>query len=909
MTAATSRRLPGLRFEARPPPVAEPLPRMDVAAFVGFAASGPLHRPVVVEDPARFHDLFGRDAPLAWDTVNGEVAQAHLPPAVRAFFRNGGVRCVVVRVAGAARANRFPVSGLLRCQGTALAPAFARARSEGSWSDALQVGATVASRPLLLDGWSGEAGKVDGLLAHLGPGDALSPGELLRVAFPGGLLLVTPVSGVRSAGDGPGGLRSIRIPLDPTSALWFRSEPSVAAPSSVRWFLPGGTVDLTVLAGAAAGGDTLRLDLAAGLDQAPLPGSVLRLDGAGETWFKVELLQSAPGGEAAVQVTGPVLERLPAPPMLPSTGGAIAEVLELELWERQGNGTPRHLPGLGFCQGHPRDWATLPADSELFDDQGNAVPARPELPQTLLAEEVAFPRFSLAGEARAVVDGREPFDFPVGAAFLDPGWLGCGASPEDALVRDGLEAFGSELFLDRRLQQLGTEVLLAEAEFVRDQSPAFRPLTGVHALLGCDEVTLVAVPDAIHPGWEPAPAPPRPPPPVPPVPVAPPAGFGDCGAAVLPTPALILARPPDATGSFTLGWAPIPNATVLVEEATRPGFEDAAALASGSDGSLDVRGRSPGVYYYRALATAAGLRGGWSSGLLVEVPPPSEWRLSPPSPSPSGALLDVQRALLRLCAARGDLLAVLSLPEGTREDAALAHVARLRAPPGGERGVQPLGYDEQRDLSHGALYHPWLVGAEDEDPARLRREPPDGAACGVMARRALDRGAWVAPANEPLADVSDLTPKVEADRWLDLQEAQVNLVRQEPRGFLALAANTLAVDADLIPIPVRRLLALLRRAALRLGPSYVFEPNDDSLRRLVERGFEDLLGQLHARGAFAGATAASSYRVVAGIDAARDAAERGLFFVDLKVAPSLPLRFLTVRLVQSGDRGFATEVR
>jgi hypothetical protein len=36
--------------------------------------------------------------------------------------------------------------------------------------------------------------------------------------------------------------------------------------------------------------------------------------------------------------------------------------------------------------------------------------------------------------------------------------------------------------------------------------------------------------------------------------------------------------------------------------------------------------------------------------------------------------------------------------------------------------------------------------------------------------------------------------------------------------------------------------------------------------------------------------------------------EQGSFIVELRVAPSLPLRFLTVRLVQSGDRGFVQEV-
>lgn len=33
-----------------------------------------------------------------------------------------------------------------------------------------------------------------------------------------------------------------------------------------------------------------------------------------------------------------------------------------------------------------------------------------------------------------------------------------------------------------------------------------------------------------------------------------------------------------------------------------------------------------------------------------------------------------------------------------------------------------------------------------------------------------------------------------------------------------------------------------------------------------------------------------------------DAFDRGRFFVELKVAPSRPLQFLTVRIVQSGDR-------
>ncbi|MFP2912350.1 hypothetical protein ACLESD_46485, partial [Pyxidicoccus sp. 3LFB2] len=90
MSRPAARRLPGLRFEMQAPPVADVLPRMDVAAFVGFAASGPLHVPVVVEDVADFEAVFGAAPLLAWDAERGEPVHAQLESAVRAFFRQRG---------------------------------------------------------------------------------------------------------------------------------------------------------------------------------------------------------------------------------------------------------------------------------------------------------------------------------------------------------------------------------------------------------------------------------------------------------------------------------------------------------------------------------------------------------------------------------------------------------------------------------------------------------------------------------------------------------------------------------------------------------------------------------------------------------------------------------------------------
>jgi len=911
-----ARRLPGVRFEAWAPALPDVLPRMDVAGFVGFAASGPLHQPVVVEDVGHLEDLFGPEATLAWDAERGALVRAHLAPAVRAFFRNGGARCVVVRVAGAARSNRFPVPGVLVRAGAALRPAFARARSEGSWSDPLRVGATLGAQPFQLAGWTVDGGS---LVVVPPAGAALSPGDLLRVTFPAaGLQVVVPV---HAPGPPPPGAdpRAVTVPLVTAGALWFDVglPASPASPfSAARWFTAGGAEVVLPVATAGpadgeAGPDSALVALAVQVDAAPPPGTLLRLEGGpAEAWLKVESVDRAPGVASAAAATvaqGPALVVRAAPASPPAAAGARCERLELDLWVRTGSAAPARLSGLGFVPEHPRAWEALPADQDLFDDQGQPLPPEPDDPQADLRDEVRTPRFALAGPA---VDpaGELAFSFPVGAAFLAQDDLGCDASADDALVRDGLVPFGPEPFLDPDLVEPLTDTLLAEADFLRHQSPTPRRLRGVHALLPCDEVTIVAVPDAIHRGWFPAPAPEPPPPAAPQAAPPPPAGFRPCADVPLDAPAFLQAGPADAAGTFPLAWTPVPGAAFTLEEALRPGFEDAFVLYAGPDDHYEARGRAPGTYYYRVQAAAGAGGSPWSQGVAVTVAPPARWILAPAQPASSSALLAIQRALLRMCAARGDLLAVLSLLEGQGPDEAVDHVALLRSPPTGDPGVQGLSFGEQHDLSYGALHHPWLVGFEPSAPSDLRREPPDGAVCGVFAQRALDRGAWVAPANAPLAGVVDLEPAIPADRWLDLQDAQVNLVRQEPRGFLSLAADTLALEPDFVPVPARRLLALLRRAALKLGPTYVFEPNDDALRRMVQRGFEDLLGDLFSRGAFAGQDAEGAFQVVAGSPEVKDAAERGLFFVELRVAPSLPMRFVTVRLVQGGEGAQIAEV-
>jgi phage tail sheath protein FI len=255
------------------------------------------------------------------------------------------------------------------------------------------------------------------------------------------------------------------------------------------------------------------------------------------------------------------------------------------------------------------------------------------------------------------------------------------------------------------------------------------------------------------------------------------------------------------------------------------------------------------------------------------------------------------------------MVAVLGLPAHYREAEARTHARELRrfgAEPGPAQ-VRALDYSEERLLSFGTLYHPWLVMAA-EGPTRTVTLAPDGVVCGSIAARTIAAGAWQAPANAPLPGVVALGLAVELPGWAELLDARVNLVRRDPRGFMLLSADTLSLDPELRPINVRRLLILLRRLALREGANYVFQSNNEPFQRQVRRGFEQVLADLFRRGAFAGRTAAEAYQV--GIDPTLNTSasiEQGRLIIELRVAPSRPLVFITVRLQQTGADGVSAQ--
>jgi hypothetical protein len=1063
-------RLPGTRFETQSPPLTEALPRMDIAVFVGFAASGPVDQPVAVVDSAQFALIFGEDAPLVSDGEHGDTVRAYLGPSVRAFFRNGGKRCWVIRVARGAQSNRFPLPALLaRQEDGTLVPAFAEARSEGNWSDSIRASAALQARSLEVTGMA--LGELDFELAPSSPGD-VEQGDLLRFNFRDeGYVLYLTVNdlstGQRTSAtsSSPISAQSMRrarratLKVKGGAPLWCRTrwlngsrfnpvqasarvingDPEGPAMDVPEWSFsdidevrirleetldraPGlgerVSVDfgdaqlmLTVQTraslqperessparGAAAGpaplppGPTtwitginllwllptpaqvlsfpspeqaralmvsgrpsvengvVTLELSLSLSRAPAPGSVLRVDfGSEQLWLTVqdisaEISQDGATPVETVRVRGRGHWMLTdAPAVLPQSLPE-GERLSFDLLVRQSSADPVRLAELGFAPSHARYWGAWPVDARRFLDSNTA----PFLQQDALPDSAMAEFFPLAGlvQKSALGSGQHPSSanqtyIPLAMPLIGGNYLEAVASSDDALKRDGLDHFDAGLFLDAKLLETNAESLMGEADFLRYQSPSPVHLKGIHAALSIEEATLIAVPDAVHPGWTRKPS--DLPPPAPSAHTShpewwrfldcqkpqaiPEAGepswgeFIDCDTRVVPAPQWRM-EPPAPSSTVALKWSQVPGASYVLEEATEANWNGAAPVYRGAENRALLYGRSGDVYYYRVRAEVGKATSDWSDGLTVRLDSSGLWQVRDAKDYEAGVLLSVQRALLRMCAARGDLLAVLTLPEHYREDDAITHAESLRPltqkSPGGETiaeagsgGVFPLAKGEEWALSYGALYHPWVIGQRVSARSALERIPPDGVACGVLAERALTRGAWIAPANELLRGVVALKPVLARTRWLELQEARVNLLRQEPRGFVVLCADTLSLEPDLRPINVRRLMILLRRLASRLGAAYVFEPNDDSFRRGVQRGFEAMLDYMFARGAFAGRTAATSYQVVTDNTLnTRQSVEEGRFIVELKVAPSLPLSFLTVRLVQTNDRSFVTEVR
>lgn len=930
-TSAATTRLPGVSFET---PIRTPertLPRMDIAAFVGFATGGPLHVPVPVEDVTHFRELFGDDdLALAWDPARGRFARSLLGPSVEAFFGNGGVRCWVVRVGEASGdvglRHEFVVPGLALAgdfQGSPVdvAPVTAPARSVGTWCDDVQIATILRS----------EAATGDDAVLSLSSGAErllcsalwvdVSAGELIELRFDGGFVHMFFVGAVEATLAGTAVTRAF--------GQWFRrtsGSPSgtVASPELV----PISEADAIQNLGASAGVRSawrLRFDLLSRQGTRRRVVADLAFDPQHPRyWGQLptdEQLFRNDEGRAPQAEPGSPLEAIweeARTPRFALAGPAGAErylpydMAFVEAWTdgpvetfddvREANGIAllghelfldERLKDLSVAsllseaeyrryvrdEDLPGIYGLLPIGevtmvavpdavhfAELADVSDTIAPlVAPELhPPAETTPCCVAVRWDAVSDATGYV-----LSWSHAADFESATTQTTAADRLDELVEVACDCPAPvylrvrALRYDERGPWSMTHVLVVphDAFFACDETPPGRL-----------EIELSMTP-----------------------------GF----------PGFLLEWTSDAPAGavYRVEWAADVDFLTAVESDARTTTEVEAKFdeLEGSDRWFRVRVEPDGP---------------WSNSLLVAAEPPRVAELGDLFPlrnghpnTGAGEVIAVHRALLRFCAARADLVAILGLPRPYRANDALEHVAALRPPstpsslaeehdPGA--AVPPLTFGERRALSYGAVYHPWTVVATSSDLSTdgLLWAPPTGAIAGTWASLTLERierGAWWAPANRPLADVLGLGLRVSVDERLRLSNGSINVLIEDPRGHMVLDAKTLSGETEWHLINVRRLMILLRRLALQEGATFVFDPHDDGLQSLVRHRFERFLSEMYQRGAFAGATPADAFRVVTDETVNPPASvDAGRFVVELRVAPSRPLAFLRVRLVQSG---------
>ena len=994
------RRLPGFRFESRTQTREDVLPRMDIAVFVGFAATGPVGIPVALESSEQFELIFGRDLPLVWDGEKSRMIYALLAPTVRIFFRNGGTRCWVIRTArvvadeknpsNRAAYNFLPLHGIAGFRFDAennfseIVPAFARSRSKGSWSDELKVATVTLSSAVRCEKIeSADEGKTWQLTVS--PNEKIKTGDLLECVFPNSdltlMLTADKIEEEKSSNESSTPIsptiKNLNIvssrfvwckkmtaedftePQNFSVKMWTRQN-SANSEDVLQSALETHEADLIFESSHNKSAlinspSKIRVKFFEPLEEIPAEGSLLIAETGGQ---KICLqVETALNLKTEFQETVELICNgffIVKTAELPSDSPNVKR-LGLEIWIKKGEKVLTRLTDLAFDPAHERFWGNLPVDDNLYSFSESENRNSPEIPS-----------WTRGGEfAKSQIAGGTPHDgifIPVFPNALAENYLGVIKSDATKLQRDGLEVFDEDLFLDEKLKNTGLNNLLNDAEFTRYLSSRPRRLWGIHSALApdtttiisaeslptdpayasfsLDEATIIAVPDALHRGWfrdkdSGAFS-------ILPINFAPPLrpkrkGFQDCNNGKYSDEIFfdcnqrIIAAPKNFTvssgkvsgGTFSLVWEhdgkPDKNLKFALEESATPEFEFPQEIYCDKSFNFKVEEHGAGVFYYRVRAEIGDDVSNWSNGLEIKIPAAENWTVklldnNEPEDSErkykTDVLLAVQRALLRMCAARGDIFAVLDLPAHFEKDEAVKYISTLKN--GNDLTdknlkVAPFSADEKTALSFGAVYHPWVL-AREENFETVRKIPPCGAVCGVFAKRSQERGAWIAPANEPLQNILGLAKSFPRESLFDFQDSLINLVRHEPNSFLVLSSETLSDEFDFQQINVRRLLCLLRRLAVKHGAEYVFEPNNESLRRSVQRGFRSLLDRMFVRGAFAGTTPANSYQVVVS-DTLNNlqSVEQGRFIVELRVAPSLPLKFVTVLLINSGGQTSVSE--
>lgn len=241
----------------------------------------------------------------------------------------------------------------------------------------------------------------------------------------------------------------------------------------------------------------------------------------------------------------------------------------------------------------------------------------------------------------------------------------------------------------------------------------------------------------------------------------------------------------------------------------------------------------------------------------------------------------VQRAMVSHCETMRTCFAILDMPQDL-------DIAQAR------------DYRQKFDSKFAAIYYPWIKVLDPRQENGVISVPPSGHVAGLYSKLDQEVGVHRAPANEILNDAIDLVRDVTKDEQDILNPIGVNVIRYfRGRGIRVWGARTLSSDQLWRYISVRRLFIMIERS-LEEGMQWaVFEGNNYTLWKTIERMIGAFLTQLWREGMLKGDSPEEAFFVKCDEETNppefRDA---GQLLCEIGVAAVRPAEFIIFRIGQ-----------
>jgi uncharacterized protein len=259
-------------------------------------------------------------------------------------------------------------------------------------------------------------------------------------------------------------------------------------------------------------------------------------------------------------------------------------------------------------------------------------------------------------------------------------------------------------------------------------------------------------------------------------------------------------------------------------------------------------------------------------------------------------------ALLDAAESMKDRIAILDAPANVPDVEALTRVAQAGAVPSDPKAASAGLRPRNSDSGFGAFYFPWLRAYDAVADETIVNVPPSGFMAGIYARTDTDRGVHKAPANVAIYGALGVTQDVSRAEQDLLNPAGVNCIRYFMReGVRVWGARTLAPSAsNWRYVNVRRLFSMVEKSIARSTRWVVFEPNDRTLWKNIERDVGQFLGLLYRQGALYGASQRQAFFVKCDEETNPPAViDQGQVVILIGMAPVKPAEFVVFRIGQT----------